>query len=140
MAATKKKAEKGKKAPLLQEEPVFISEADQYVFGQGSHYDIYKKLGAHPCTQNGQKGVFFGVWAPHAREVHVVGNFNNWDTSANPMTKLGDGGIYACFIPGVGEGELYKYFITTANGEGIYKADPFANYAELPSRYRFCNI
>ncbi|MCR5010749.1 MAG: 1,4-alpha-glucan branching protein GlgB [Lachnospiraceae bacterium] len=130
MAAAKKKADKGK-APLLQEEPVFISEADQYVFGQGSHYDIYKKLGSHPCTQNGQKGVFFGVWAPHAREVHVVGNFNNWDTSAHPMTKLGDGGIYACFIPGLGEGELYKYFITAANGEGIYKADPFANLAEL---------
>ncbi|MCR5011689.1 MAG: 1,4-alpha-glucan branching protein GlgB [Lachnospiraceae bacterium] len=130
MAAARKKAEKGK-APLLQEEPVFISEADQYVFGQGSHYDIYKKLGSHPCTQNGQKGVFFGVWAPHAREVHVVGNFNNWDTSAHPMTKLGEGGIYACFIPGLGEGELYKYFITAANGEGIYKADPFANLAEL---------
>ena len=115
----------------LQEEEVFISEADQYVFGQGSHYDIYKKLGAHPCTKNGKKGVFFAVWAPHAREVHVVGNFNNWDVNANAMTRLGDGGIYACFIPEIGEGELYKFFITTQSGEGIYKADPYANYAEL---------
>ena len=115
----------------LQEETVFISEADQYVFGQGSHYDIYKKLGAHPCTKNGKKGVFFAVWAPHAREVHVVGTFNNWDVNAHAMTRLGEGGIYTCFIPEVGEGELYKFFITTQSGEGIYKADPYANYAEL---------
>ena len=115
----------------LQEETVFISEADQYVFGQGSHYDIYKKLGAHPCTKDGKKGVFFAVWAPHAREVHVVGSFNGWDVNANPMRKLGDGGIYSTFIPDVKEGDLYKFFITTASGEGIYKADPFANYAEL---------
>ena len=115
----------------LQEETVFISEADQYVFGQGTHYDIYKKLGAHPCAKNGKKGVFFAVWAPHAREVHVVGTFNNWDVNAHPMTRIGEGGIYTCFIPEVGEGELYKYFITTQSGEGIYKADPYANYAEL---------
>lgn len=118
-------------APVLQEETVFISEADQYVFGQGSHYDIYKKLGAHPCTKDGKKGVFFGVWAPHARSVSVVGSFNDWDTKACPMQKLGDGGIYACFVPEVKAGELYKFFIVTASGEGIYKADPFANYAEL---------
>ena len=118
-------------APVLQEETVFISEADQYVFGQGSHYDIYKKLGAHPCTKDGKKGVFFGVWAPHARSVSVVGSFNDWDTKACPMQKLGDGGIFACFVPEVKAGELYKFFIVTASGEGIYKADPFANYAEL---------
>ncbi|MCR5250271.1 MAG: 1,4-alpha-glucan branching protein GlgB [Lachnospiraceae bacterium] len=115
----------------LQEETVFISEADQYVFGQGSHYDIYKKLGAHPCMKNGVRGVFFAVWAPHARAVHVVGGFNNWNVDANAMERLGEGGIYTCFIPGVGEGEMYKFFITTASGEGIYKADPYANYAEL---------
>ena len=118
-------------APVLQEETVFISEADQYVFGQGSHYDIYKKLGAHPCTKDGKKGVFFGVWAPHARSVSVVGSFNDWDTKVCPMQKLGDGGIYACFVPEVKVGALYKFFIVTASGEGIYKADPFANYAEL---------
>lgn len=118
-------------APVLQEETVFISEADQYVFGQGSHYDIYKKLGAHPCTKDGKKGVFFGVWAPHARSVSVVGSFNDWDTKACPMQKLGDGGIYACFVPEIKVGELYKFFIVTASGEGIYKADPFANYAEM---------
>ena len=120
-----------KEIHTLQEETVFISEADQYVFGQGTHYDIYKKLGAHPCTKDGKKGVFFAVWAPHAREVHVVGSFNGWDTYANPMRKLGEGGIYSAFIPDVKEGDLYKFYITTASGEGIYKADPFANWAEL---------
>lgn len=120
-----------KEIHTLQEETVFISEADQYVFGQGTHYDIYKKLGAHPCTKDGKKGVFFAVWAPHAREVHVVGSFNGWDINANPMRKLGEGGIYSAFITEAKEGDLYKFYITTASGEGIYKADPFANYAEL---------
>ena len=115
----------------LQEETIFISDADQYVFGQGTHYEIYKKLGAHPCIKNEKKGVFFAVWAPHAQAVHVVGNFNGWDVNATPMKRLGEGGIYAAFVQGVAEGELYKYYITTASGEGIYKADPYANYAEL---------
>ncbi len=121
----------GRKTKSLQEETVFISEADQYVFGQGTHYDIYKKLGSHPCTKNGKKGVFFAVWAPHARWVSVVGTFNEWNISANPMEKIGEGGIYTVFVPGIKEGELYKYYIETASGEGIYKADPYANYAEL---------
>jgi len=125
-----KKAE-GKPLKSLQEETVFISDADQYVFGQGSHYDIYKKLGAHPCTKDGKKGVFFATWAPHAQAVAVVGSFNSWNTAAHPMKRLGEGGIYATFIPDVKEGDLYKFYITTASGEGIYKADPYANYAEL---------
>lgn len=113
------------------ESTVFISESDQYVFGQGTHYDIYKKLGAHPCKKGGKKGTFFAVWAPHAQSVSVVGTFNDWDVTAAPMEKLGEGGIYAAFLPGVAEGELYKYYIITAKGDGIYKADPYANYAEL---------
>ena len=129
MAATKKSS--AKVAPVLQEETVFISEADQYVFGQGTHYDIYKKLGAHPCSKGGKKGVFFGVWAPHASEVHVVGDFNNWDTEATAIRRLGPGGIFAGFVPGVREGDLYKFYITTSDGRGIYKADPYANFAEL---------
>ena len=124
-----KKQEKTPKT--LQEETIFISDADQYVFGQGTHYEIYKKLGAHPCIKNGKKGVLFAVWAPHAQAVHIVGNFNGWDVNATPMKRLGEGGIYAAFVQGVAEGELYKYYITTASGEGIYKADPYANYAEL---------
>ena len=113
------------------EAAVFISEADQYLFSQGTHYDIYKKLGAHPSVENGVKGMFFGVWAPNAASVHVIGTFNGWDETAHPMEKLGPVGIYALFIPHVGCGELYKFLITAPSGEKLYKADPFANWAEL---------
>jgi 1,4-alpha-glucan branching enzyme len=110
---------------------VFISEDDQYLFAQGTHYDIYKKLGAHPSVEDGVKGMFFGVWAPNAASVHVIGTFNSWDENAAEMKKIGPGGIYTLFIPGVGENELYKYMITTPPGEKLYKADPFADYAEM---------
>ena len=112
-------------------EKVFISEDDEYLFAQGTHYDIYKKLGAHPSVEDGVKGMFFGVWAPNAASVHVIGTFNGWDESMYPMQKLGSGGIHTLFIPGVGTDELYKFLITTNDGRKLYKADPFANYAEL---------
>ncbi len=110
---------------------VFVSETDAYLFGNGTHYDIYKKLGAHPSEEDGEKGFFFAVWAPNAKAVHVVGNFNEWDEEKHSMTKLNDGGIWTLFIPGIGAGEIYKYCITTKDGSKIYKADPFANSAEL---------
>lgn len=110
---------------------VFISEADQYLFAQGTHYDIYKKLGAHPSVENGEKGTFFGVWAPNAASVHVIGTFNGWNEEAAPMNRIGPGGIWTAFLPGVGTGELYKFLITTPSGEKLYKADPFANSAEM---------
>ncbi len=112
-------------------EKVFISEADQYLFSQGTHYDIYKKLGAHVSVEEGEEGIYFGVWAPNAREVHVVGGFNGWDQYAHPMEKLGPVGIWGLFIPGVQTGEMYKFLITAQDGRKLYKADPFANYAEL---------
>ena len=111
-------------------EKVFISESYQYLFAQGTHYDIYKKLGAHPSEEDGVSGTYFAVWAPNAASVHVIGSFNGWDEGANPLTKLGPGGIYSAFIPGVGTGELYKFLITTPDGRKLYKADPFANSAE----------
>ena len=111
-------------------EKVFISEADEYLFAQGTHYDIYKKLGAHPSVENGKKGMLFAVWAPHAEQVHVFGTFNGWEETQYPMKKKGPGGIYELFIPGVGTGEMYKFLITAADGRKLYKADPFANYAE----------
>lgn len=120
-----------KKQIKKERERVFISEADQYVFAQGSHYDIYKKLGAHLSCEDGVEGMFFGVWAPNARKVNVIGSFNGWDENIHEMKRLGDGGIYALFIPGVGTGEMYKFLITTQNGNKLYKADPFANYAQL---------
>lgn len=108
-----------------------ITADDQYLFAQGTHYDIYKKLGAHLTQQDGKKGVFFAVWAPNARTVHIVGDFNGWNTESHQMTKLGPGGIYSLFVPGVEENTLYKFLITTQSGERLYKADPFANYAEM---------
>ena len=111
-------------------EKVFISEADQYLFAQGTHYDIYKKLGAHPSEENGKKGTYFAVWAPNAASVHVIGTFNEWNETATKLKKLGPGGIYSAFVSGVGTGELYKFLITTPDGRKLYKADPFANAAE----------
>ncbi len=110
---------------------VFISEDDEYLFGQGTHYDIYDKLGAHPSEEKGKKGFFFAVWAPNAADVHVVGDFNGWDENAHQMKRTKTGNIWTIFIPGVGIGELYKYLITAQDGRKIYKADPYASYAEL---------
>jgi len=112
-------------------ETVFISEADQFLFAQGTHYDIYKKLGAHPSVEEGTKGYFFATWAPNASAVHVVGDFNGWDEWSDPCEKIGPGGIWTKFIPGVEQGQYYKFLITTASGERIYKADPYANHAEV---------
>lgn len=111
--------------------PYEIGELDHYLFGQGNHYEIYKKLGAHRVKNGKKEGIYFAVWAPHAEEVSVVGDFNNWDESANVMERGEPLGIYTCFIPDVPEYALYKYCIKTYKGEYIYKADPFANYAEL---------
>ncbi len=108
-----------------------ISDVDRYLFGNGTHYEIYKKLGAHPMTLNGEEGVYFAVWAPHAKAVHVVGNFNNWDSGKNPMSLLGSSGIYEAFIPGLKVGEVYKFAITTRKGDEILKADPYARYSEF---------
>ena len=108
-----------------------IGELDQYLFGQGNHYEIYKKLGAHMVDDEGQKGVYFAVWAPNAKSVSVVGEFNDWDRTRNPMTRAEYIGIYTCFVPGVKEGMMYKFCIETITGEYHMKADPYANYAEL---------
>lgn len=112
-------------------EPYEIGELDQYLFGQGNHYEIYQKLGAHIVVKNGKEGVYFAVWAPNARRVAVVGDFNDWDFEADYMERQEPLGIYTRFVPGVREGDLYKFCIETQQGKRIFKADPFANYAEL---------
>lgn len=116
---------------MAKREQVFISEADQYLFAKGAHYDIYKKLGAHLSRENGKDGVFFGVWTPNAAEVHVIGTFNDWNEETHLMKKIGPGGIHTLFIPEAKEGDLYKFMITARDGRHLYKADPFANYAEM---------
>lgn len=109
----------------------FITELDRYLFGQGTHYKIFEKLGAHPKTYKGKAGMYFAVWAPHAKAVGVVGDFNGWDPDAAPMSPLADSGIYEAFIPGVGLGELYKFAITTQEGMILFKADPYAVHSEF---------
>ena len=110
-----------------------FTELDMYLFGQATHYDIYKKLGAHPAEIRKKKGILFDVWAPHAAEVYVIGTFNDWDETANPMRRLEPSGIgiYETFIPKAELGDLYKYLIITPDGRKLYKADPYANYAEV---------
>lgn len=117
-------AEKNKK-------PYEIGELDHYLLGQGNHYEIYKKMGAHKVKKGKKEGVYFAVWAPHARSVSVVGDFNNWDVEANPMEKGEPLGIFTCFVPDVEEYALYKYCVETYTGEYVFKADPYGTYAEL---------
>ena len=104
----------------------FITEVDRYLFGQGTHYEIYEKLGAHPKTYQNQDGMYFAVWAPHADKVSLVGDFNEWNPDKSPMTVLEDSGIWEIFIPGMTAGQLYKYAITTHTGKILFKADPYA--------------
>ncbi|HAU88533.1 MAG TPA: 1,4-alpha-glucan branching enzyme [Lachnospiraceae bacterium] len=109
----------------------YIGDMDRYLFGEGNHYEIYEKLGAHPMTYNGVEGTYFAVWAPNARSVSVIGDFNMWDSRLHQMRILDVSGIYEIFIPGVKEGAIYKYFIRTREGEELFKCDPYGNYAEV---------
>lgn len=129
--ARTKAAAKAKTAAPKPEETCKISELDRYLYGQGSHYRIYEKLGAHPYTENCQDGYYFAVWAPHAKSVSVVGDFNSWNPDANPMTVLETSGIYETFIPELSEGQIYKYAITTQDDRLLLKADPYAFAGEF---------
>ena len=111
--------------------PEKITEYDQYLFAQATNYDIYNKLGSHVTVNNGEKGVYFAVWAPKAKAVSLVGNFNNWDGSKNPMTRNEPNGIWDIFVPGLDVGEVYKYQIKTWDDRILMKADPYANSNEL---------
>ena len=103
---------------------------DMTQFSNGIHDTVYEKLGAHPMTIEGVKGTYFAVWAPEAKAVSVVGDFNDWQAARNPMRYLEAAGIYELFVPGVNAGDLYKYEIWGADGKRVMKADPYGNYAE----------
>ena len=132
MGETKK--QKKKAQPKMKQKPelpsCFVTDMDQYLFGQGNHYDIFRKLGAHPTKYEGRKGVHFAVWAPHAHRVHVIGEFNGWNQESHEMKRLEPLGIYELFVPGVEQGTLYKFLIETADHRLLYKADPYALEAE----------
>ena len=117
---------------VMAHDKTFISEADRYLFGMGTHYEIYEKLGAHRTTDdNGVEGIYFAVWAPNAARVYVVGDFNNWNGDGYEMTRLGSSGIYELFTSKASVGSRYKYLIIAKDGRNLYKADPYANYAQV---------
>ncbi len=108
-----------------------LSDKDLELFGQGIHYEIYNKLGAHCIKHKNSDGVLFAVWAPNALRVSVVGDFNQWDGRINPMRRLGSSGVFELFIPGLTAGEVYKYELKVKGNLTYCKADPYANRAEL---------
>ncbi|MCH2284930.1 MAG: 1,4-alpha-glucan branching enzyme, partial [SAR324 cluster bacterium] len=102
-----------------------LTEYDQFLFGEGNHHRIYNKLGSHPLELEGVSGTLFAVWAPNAKRVSVVGDFNQWNGLNNQMNLIGNSGIWELFVPGVSEGMLYKYEIKSSNNEVYLKSDPF---------------
>ncbi len=108
-----------------------LTDYDIHLFSEGNHWDIYKKLGAHPMTIDGVAGTYFAVWAPRARRVSVVGDFNMWDGALHPMQITNAGGFFELFIPDIGEDAVYKFNILTRYGEEIFKSDPFGNCAQF---------
>ncbi len=117
-----------KEVPL---DPVFLTAYDRYLFGQGTNYKVYQKMGAHRAKLNGKDGMHFAVWAPHAKAVSIVCDRNEWNPTANYMLPLEKSGIFEGFIEDMGYGELYKYAIMTESGDLLYKADPYAFEAEF---------
>ncbi len=108
-----------------------LSDLDLYLFGQGTHYEIYNKLGANVMTIDGVTGCLFAVWAPNAEGVSVVGDFTGWDGRLLPMRGIGESGVFELFVPGLGVYERYKFEIHGNNGQHLLKADPYAKFAEL---------
>jgi 1,4-alpha-glucan branching enzyme len=117
--------------PSSPDYPPFFGELDLYLTGEGKHFRLWEKMGAHPLTVDGVAGVVFAVWAPNADGVSVVGAFNEWDGRRHPMRGLGDSGIWYAFVPGVAVGTLYKYELRTREGHLRIKSDPYAFFAEV---------
>ena len=112
-----------------------LTEEDIYLFNEGNHLGLYEKFGAHCIKKNGLKGTYFALWAPNAREVSVVGDFNGWDRSRHPLLPRDRSGIWEGFIPGVRKQMTYKYHIVSRlNSYSVDKADPFAFYSEKPPK------
>ena len=110
---------------------LYLSDDDLYLLARGEWYRSYDKMGAHQAVdENGTEGFHFAVWAPQVKSVHVIGKFNNWDEGANPLTKTKTGDVWQGFVPGVQMGSLYKLVIETNSGKHLYKADPYAFFAE----------
>jgi 1,4-alpha-glucan branching enzyme len=127
-------------SPIQEKSPVhydvsLLTAEDFYLFNEGSHYRIYEKMGAHLVESNGTTGTIFGVWAPNARKVSVVGDFNGWNPQSHQLQARGSSGVWEGFIPGIGKGTFYKFHIqSNAEGHETEKADPVALFSEKPPR------
>ena len=142
MSATKKKSVKKRAGEDVHESTevgvvlagtgMAVTKDDLYLNGMGKWYKSYEKMGAHPAVLNGEQGWAFNVWAPEVKSVHIVGDFNDWDATATPLTETKTGGIWEGFVPGLKEGDLYKYVVETMAGDKLYKADPYGVWAECP--------
>ena len=108
-----------------------LSEFDRHLFGAGTHYEIYEKMGGRLMTHEGARGAAFSVWAPNAKAVSVIGDFNNWDARRSPMRRLGESGIWELFLPAAAEGDKYKFHVTQCDGRVVDKTDPYGVYAEV---------
>jgi 1,4-alpha-glucan branching enzyme len=118
---------KGAQAPIS-----LLGDLDLHLAGEGSHHKLYEKLGAHVVSVDGETGVHFAVWAPNARDVRVVGDFNSWNGHDHGMRALGSSGIWELFVPGIHDGALYKFAVVAADGRTTMKTDPFAFATEVP--------
>ena len=101
-----------------------------FLFKQGNNHEAYRYFGSHLCERDGKPGAVFRVWAPHAKAVSVVGDFNRWVPGSHPMQKIDDGGIWEIFIPGIEQYAVYKYCVTSPSDELLFKADPYAFHTE----------
>lgn len=124
-------------SPTPTDNPVYsrFTDFDIHLFGAGKHQKLYEKFGSHVVEHNGVTGTYFAVWAPSARYVAVIGNFNGWDRGSAPMNVRWDSsGIWETFIPHIGRGETYKYFIVHESGREVEKGDPYAHWWEVPPK------
>jgi len=121
--------------PTVRHDVTRLTDQDVYLFAEGTHTRLYEKLGAHPMTVDGVSGTYFAVWAPEAERASVVGDFNAWNRAAHPLAPRGASGIWEGFVPGVGRGAVYKYFIASRHrGYEVEKADPFGLRHEVPPK------
>jgi 1,4-alpha-glucan branching enzyme len=130
-----KKAKQAEQVQTVSYNVTLLSDDDIYLFNEGSHFRLYEKLGAHSMNVDSVEGTHFAVWAPNARQVCVAGDFNDWDKSSHQLRPRGQAGIWEGFIPGLGKGTLYKYYIVSRyRNYRVGKADPLSLFNEIPPK------